>query len=184
MISGERIRLRAIEPDDLSIFQSWLNDPQVRMGLSTYLPFSLEEEKAWYEAMLRRPSEEHPLLIEIPQEDTWRPIGNCGFQDVNWKVRSAEFGIVIGEKEVWGEGYGTEATRMMVDHGFRDLNLNRIYLRVLQNNPRAMRVYEKVGFTHEGRMRQADYKDGRYLDVFYMGILRSEWEEKKNADDT
>ncbi len=102
-------------------------------------------------------------------------IGGCGFFNLDDRNRSAEFGISIGDKTCWDKGYGTEAVRLLCRHGFDTLNLNRIYLRVLETNPRAIRAYEKAGFTHEGRQRQAWYKDGRYLDFLVMSILKEEF---------
>jgi RimJ/RimL family protein N-acetyltransferase len=102
-------------------------------------------------------------------------IGGTGFVNLDSRNRSAEFGIVIGDKSYWDQGYGTEAVCLLVKHGFNTLNLNRVYLRVLENNPRAMRAYEKAGFSHEGRQRQAEYKDGKYLDLLVMSILKDEF---------
>jgi RimJ/RimL family protein N-acetyltransferase len=89
--------------------------------------------------------------------------------------RSAEIGISIGEKEFWDQGYGTKAIRLIVGHGFGNLNLNRIYLRVYETNPRGKRCYEKAGFSVDGRLRQARFLEGKYVDVFIMSILKSEW---------
>jgi hypothetical protein len=80
-------------------------------------------------------------------------------------------GIFIGEKTLWNKGYGTEAMRLLLRHGFETLNLNRICLRVFETNPRAVRSYEKAGFMLEGRERQGMYKDGQYIDVLMMSIL-------------
>jgi RimJ/RimL family protein N-acetyltransferase len=85
------------------------------------------------------------------------------------------FGIGIGEKNCWGQGYGTEATRLVVDYAFRTLNLNRVSLEVYEYNPRGLHVYEKVGFRLEGRLRQDTFRDGRYWDTLILGILREEW---------
>ena len=109
MIYGERIRLRKHERDDLEKFVEWFNNPEVRRGISLYLPLSLDEEESWYEAMLKRPSEEQPLAIEIKESGTWKMIGNCGLFGFNWRVRFAEFGIGIGDTSYWNQGYGTEA---------------------------------------------------------------------------
>jgi RimJ/RimL family protein N-acetyltransferase len=177
MIYGSRIRLRAIDRADLPKFVDWLNDPEVRRGLMSYLPFSLPEEERWYEEMLKKPQEEHPLGIEIQTEEGWTLIGNCGLISIDWRVRQAEFGIFIGAKRYWNQGYGTEAFELMIQHGFHTLNLNRICLRVYENNPRAIRSYEKAGLTVEGRKRQAHYDEGQYYDVILMSILRSEWTE-------
>ncbi|MBL7164571.1 MAG: GNAT family N-acetyltransferase [Anaerolineales bacterium] len=177
MIYGKGIRLRAIEKDDLPLFVEWLNDPEVRHGLMIYLPLSQAEEQRWFEAMLKRPQEEHPLMIEIEEQEQWIPIGNCGLFDINWRVRSAEVGIVIGEKSYWNQGHGTKAMRLLLRHGFKTLNLNRIFLRVYEHNSRAARAYEKTGFVHEGRMRQAHFHEGQYLDAIIMSVLRSEWQD-------
>jgi len=179
MIYGERIRLRAIERTDLAQFVEWLNDPEVRRGLVISLPLSLAEEEIWYENMLKRPQEEHPLGIEIMTDDGWELIGNCGLMGFDWRVRQAEFGIFIGAKQYWNQGYGTEALKTMIRHGFHTLNLNRICLRVYENNPRAIRSYEKAGLTIEGRKRQAHYYEGQFFDMLLMSILRSEWEKCK-----
>lgn len=175
MIYGERLRLRPPERGDLPQFVAWLNDPEVRQGLLIYLPLSMAQEEAWFENVLKRPPEEHPLVIEIRQGDGWRMIGNCGVHLIDWKNRSAELGIFIGEKSLWDQGYGTEAMRLLLRHGFETLNLNRLALEVFETNPRAMRSYEKAGFVLEGRKRQAMYKNGRYMDVLLMSVLRSEW---------
>jgi diamine N-acetyltransferase len=176
MIYGDRIRLRADERADLPRFVEWLNDPDVREGISSHLPQSQAEEEQWYETMLKTPHDEHPLAIDVRTEDGgWQLIGNCGFFDLKWRNRSAEVGIFIGDKSRWNQGYGTETMRMLLKHGFETLNLNRIYLNVFASNPRAIRCYEKVGFVHEGRQRQAEYQHGQYIDMLLMSVLRSEY---------
>jgi RimJ/RimL family protein N-acetyltransferase len=81
---------------------------------------------------------------------------------------------LIGDKTCWNQGYGTESVRLLCQHGFNTLNLNRIFLHVFESNPRAIRAYEKAGFTLEGRERQAEYKDGKFIDVLRMSLLKSE----------
>lgn len=179
MIQSTRIRLRAPERSDLPTFVRWINDPEITSGLLLSLPMSLAEEETWFEAMVQRPPEEHTLVIEAPCPEGWTSIGSCGIHDISWKDRVGEVGILIGEKNYWGKGYGTEAMRLLVRYGFDVLNLNRIFLQVFDNNPRAIRSYEKVGFVHEGRLRQDVYKNGSYHDVLVMGILRSEWRESQ-----
>ena len=181
MIYGDRIRLRAVEHDDLPTLLKWVNDPEVRQGIGIYLPLSMADEEDWFAGVRKRPPEEHNLVIEIctPEQDSdgtaWRMIGGCGFFNYDGRNRTSEFGIMIGDKTCWNQGFGTEAVRLLVQHGFNTLNLNRIYLRVLENNPRAIRAYEKASFTHEGRQRQAEYKDGRYLDLLVMSIIKEEY---------
>lgn len=175
IIYGERIRLRAPSREDIPIFLEWFNDPEVTLTLFVYLPISKDEEEQWFEDMLKSPPEKHPLTIEAKQGDEWKPIGNIQFIDLNWVSRNAEVGIAIGDKGYWNQGYGTEAMRLMLKHGFETLNLHRIWLRVYDINARAMRAYEKAGFVQEGKKREAQFIQGEYHDVFLMSVLRHEW---------
>jgi RimJ/RimL family protein N-acetyltransferase len=176
MILGERVRLRAIERDDLPRFVAWLNDPEVRQGLLLAIPLSLPQEEQWYNHILEKPMEEQPLVIEVNTPESWTAVGNIALDTVDWKERSAEVGIFIGEKSLWSRGYGREALRLIQRHGFNTLNLNRIFLRVYATNPRAVKSYEYAGFVLEGRLRQAHFQDGQYVDVLIMSVLRSEWQ--------
>ncbi len=181
MIYGDRIRFRAIDRNDLPTFLDWINDPEVRKGIGIYLPFSMADEEDWFEGMRKHPADEHNLAIEVHEpageggKESWKMIGSCGFFNLDGRIRSSEFGIMIGDKSYWNKGFGTEAVRLLVQHGFNTLNLNRIYLRVLENNPRAIRAYEKAGFKHEGRQRQAEFKDGKYVDLLVMSTLKDEF---------
>lgn len=176
MIYGERVRLRAPERSDIPRFVEWLNDPEVTAGLSMSFPLSQANEENWFEGMLKRPAAEQVLAIEIRHPDSWEMVGTCGFHEVDWRSRAAELGIFIGEKKYWNQGYGTETMSLLLRHGFNTLNLNRIALQVLQTNPRAIRSYEKAGFIHEGRKREGIYRDGQYVDILWMSVLRSEWQ--------
>ena len=175
MLYGKRLRLRGNEQTDLPKFVDWLNDPEVRRYLSKTLPLSMAAEEKWFENMLKHPPEEQPLGIEIKDGDAWRLIGNCNIFDINWRIRSAEVGILIGEKSCWNKGYGTEVIRLLLQHGFNTLNLNRIFLQVFPENLGGIRAYEKAGFIHEARLRQSDFRDGKYCDTLIMSVLRSEW---------
>jgi diamine N-acetyltransferase len=181
MLIGKRIHLRAIEKEDLPRFVAWLNDPEVALHLSLIYPMSLLHEEHWHERMLQLPLAEQPLTIERETPEGWTPIGNIGlsaFEPVN---RSAELGIFIGEKSVWNQGYGREAIELLLGYGFDTLNLNRIFLRVDESNPGGIHCYEHAGFVHEGRLRQAKFEKGQYIDHLIMSVLRSEWESKKNS---
>jgi len=181
MILGDKIRLRAIERTDIPRFVRWLNDPEVTQYLLMSSPLSTVMEEKWFEAQLERPPHLGQILaIEVQPGNDWVHIGNTGLHDVDPVNRSAEFGIMIGEKEFWNKGYGTRATRLMLQHGFENLNLNRIYLEVFSTNPRAMQAYTAAGFTREGVLRQAIFKNGHYIDEIIMSILQSEWMNLKN----
>jgi RimJ/RimL family protein N-acetyltransferase len=175
MIYGERVRLRAIERSDLSRYFEWLNDPEVIEGLWHHLPLSMDDETDWFEKMRQQDAEQRPLAIEIREDQAWRLVGNVGLMHLRWANRSAELGIFIGDKSLWDRGYGTEVVDLMLQHAFETLNLHRVFLRVFATNRRAQRCYEKVGFAVEGTLRQAVFRQGHYVDMQVMGILRPEW---------
>ena len=180
MIIGDGIRFRGIEKEDLPYFVKWLNDPEVRRGLSLFLPLSLAEEEQWFADLSKRPPFERPMAIEIqpdPKKDNWVFIGNCGFFDIDWQNRVAEMGIHIGEKDFWDKGFGTNAMRLLLKHGFENLNLHRLWLRVYEPNQRAVRAYEKAGFKLEGKFREGQFLEGKYVDVIIMSVLQTEWQD-------
>ncbi len=176
MYVAERVRLRRIEKADLPNYVEWLNDAEVRRGLMIFLPLSSVEEEQWFENMLKAPPAERPFAVDAKVGDGWQHIGSCGLFDFQPQAHHAELGIVLGDKNFWDQGYGTDVMNLLLKVGFEVFNLNRIHLRVYGNNPRARHVYEKIGFVHEGSLRQHLYREGQYYDEHVMGILRSEWQ--------
>jgi RimJ/RimL family protein N-acetyltransferase len=178
MLIGERTRLRRVERDDLSRIVAWLNEPAVRENLLLAYPLSRDEEERWYEDVLKQEPATRPFIVEIPAPTgagAWSPIGIVAFHGVDWRARSGEVGIFLGDTTVWGRGYGTDALRTLVRWGFEELNLNRVWLRVYDDNGRAIRSYEKLGLRHEGRLRQERFHRGRYADMLILGLLREEF---------
>lgn len=179
MYYGERIRFRFAERDDVPTFVRWFNDAEFRANLQWKFPMSLATEEKWFEGMIQRPLREQVLCIEAKVDDGWKLIGNCGLMGFDDLAHSAEIGISIGEKDFWNKGYGTETMKLLIWHGFHNLNLHRIMLRVYETNPRAIRCYEKAGMIQEGRLRDGHYRAGSHVDVFLYSILRSEWEAEQ-----
>lgn len=177
MIYSNRLRLRSAEKTDLPRFVAWLNDPEVRRHLLINLPLSMTQEERWYDSMSQRQPAEQVLVIEVREGEDWPPIGTISFHQIDWVNRSTEVGILIGEKAYWNQGYGRDAMRLMLRHGFSTLNLNRIYLHVFEDNLRGIRAYERAGFIQEGRLRQDVFREGRYWDVLIMSVLREEWRD-------
>ncbi len=181
MIIGKRVRLRGIEKSDLPRFVEWLNDPEVNRGLSLVVPLSTPQEESWFEGLKNKPIDEHPLGIEVQTPKGWLLVGNLSLMNIDWRNRLAEVGIFIGEKRYWSQGYGRDAMVLMLRHAFFNLGLNRVFLRVFETNPRAVHSYEKAGFVHEGRMRQAQYQDGKFIDVLLMSVLHAEWQDQDSV---
>jgi RimJ/RimL family protein N-acetyltransferase len=174
---GDKIYLRPLEVTDAATIVPWFNDPEVTRFLLSHRPMSLHAEE---EFLRRMAANENDVVPGIVVKETDQLVGTVGLHP-EYRCREARFGIVLGDKASWGRGYGTEATRLMVRYAFDTLNLNRVWLHVYEYNPRGLRVYEKIGFRTEGRLRQATYRDGRYWDVIAMGLLRAEWEAARTT---
>jgi RimJ/RimL family protein N-acetyltransferase len=173
VIAGERIYLRAIEAEDTERCHQWMNDPEVTRFLGMGFPISLERERKWVEAD-RDPAQELEVAICASEG---RHIGNAGLHRISPIHRNAELGISIGDKEYWGQGYGSDAMLTLCGFGFAYLNLHRIGLSVFPFNTRGIRCYEKCGFQHEGRTREALFKHGQYHDMIIMGLLAAEYQK-------
>lgn len=180
-LEGERVRLRAAEPEDAPMFAAWINDPEIRhlVGGAAYQYSLVAEEEA---IRARRTSDwEHGVWFAIEATggavgEASRLIGNLDLRGLDAESRRGEIGMLIGDPEYWSRGYGSDALRTVCRWAFAELDLHRIELTVGSYNPRAQRAYEKVGFVVEGRMREHRYIAGRYYDTIVMGLLRGEFE--------
>ncbi len=132
----------------------------------------MSEEK-WIESLgTTRVGVDVVFVIEALNKQGNKPIGTIGLHQINNKDQNAEFGIAIGEKECWEKGYGTEATRLIIEYGFKQLNLHRISSTAFEYNERSINLHKKIGFQEEGRRRKARFKDGQFWDEVMFGILR------------
>jgi RimJ/RimL family protein N-acetyltransferase len=172
-LAGDLVVLRRHVPDNVRAFQRWYADPDV-VRLTRYQdgPMRRDEIDRFFAARALGPDS---LSMAIHVRETDRLIGTCALSQLDADNGSALFHITIGEKDSWGRGYGTEATRLMVDHAFAALGLHRVALTVFAFNERAVRSYRSVGFVLEGRAREAIWREGRWWDEISMSILDSEW---------
>jgi RimJ/RimL family protein N-acetyltransferase len=177
---GSLVVLRPLERTDLNErYRHWLNDPEITRYTETgTFPTTAEDLENYYRSVA---GSRNDVMLAIVDRHSGRHIGNVKLGPIHWIHRTATLGILIGEKEFWGKGVGLEATRLMVDYGFQCLNLHRIDLGVFAEHKAAIRCYEKAGFKVEGRMREDLFRDGKYRDRLWMGLLRSEY-KPQNAE--
>jgi diamine N-acetyltransferase len=188
-IVGERVALGPIRRDLIPLLQQWSNDFAVRRTFGIPEPTTLEQQTQMYD---RAVADDNAVFFTIYEHDGWRPIGFTYLEGIIWRDRTAEFGILIGEAEARGKGYGTEATTLLLDYAFVALGLHSVFLRVYAYNLAGKRAYEKAGFREFGRRRESKQMGGRLWDQIYMECLASEFispvlaplfapdEEKKN----
>jgi RimJ/RimL family protein N-acetyltransferase len=170
---GDRVVLKRHVSGNLAAFMRWYADPEVSR-LTRYQdgPMARPEIERFFQA---RVLGSDSLAMAIHERATDRLLGTCAFSQLDGENGSALFHITIGEKDAWGKGFGSEATRLMVEHAFERLRLHRIGLSVFAFNERAIRSYRRAGFVIEGHAREAIRRDGRWWDEVEMSILDSDW---------
>jgi RimJ/RimL family protein N-acetyltransferase len=180
LLEGDSVVLRRHVPANLDAFLRWYSDPEVAR-LTRYQdgPMRQAEIERFFTSRALGPES---LSLAVHLRDSNRLIGTCALSQLDHENGSALYHITIGEKDCWGRGYGTEATRLMLDHAFGTLNLHRIGLSVFSFNERAIRSYLSVGFVTEGRAREAIWRDGRWWDEVTMSILHSDWTSLASRD--
>jgi ribosomal-protein-alanine N-acetyltransferase len=171
MLTGRLIRLTALRAGDSETMWHWINERADVLPNAPYRPVGEGQHAAWFEAVQR---DRDTVIFGIRPIDDDRLVGYCQLVNIHWVHRTGELSIRLGGEKDRGRGYGTEATRLLVDCGFKDLNLNRVEVHVFASNARAIRVYEKVGFVREGVLRGAAHINGECTDIVVMGILRRE----------
>lgn len=173
-ISGEKTAYVAVVEEDFTErLRRWRNDPDVTRHLfQGVLPSTADELKAEYEQLINSPND---VVLAMLDKETGTRIGVTGYYDINWIARHGELRTVIGEKEFWGKGYGTEMMEVMIAFGFSRLNLNKMRSGVNANNTAAIRYHSRLKIQQEGLFRQYQYRDGKFIDAAMFGVLRDEF---------
>ncbi|HEY4391792.1 MAG TPA: GNAT family protein [Paenibacillus sp.] len=172
---GDQIVLREYRKEDLPSIRKWVNDPEITGMLSTVFTFPQSEydTESFLNMMIEGKANGMRGFI-IADKNTLDYIGQIDLIRIDWQNRSATLGIVIGRKDLLGQGIGREAIQLLKQFVFQSLNLNRLELEVYDYNERAHRCYLSCGFKEEGRLRQKIFKNGSYHDVIMMSVLADE----------
>ena len=171
---GSEIYLRPMELGDVGgPYLSWLNDREITIYTETgTFPTTAEQLEKYIRDTARGPDN---VMLAIALRHNDEHIGNIKLGPINWLHRRGDMGILIGSRESWGHGYGTDAVRLIVDYAFATLGLHKVTLGVYADHGAAIRSYEKVGFRPEGTLKEHLFRDGRFYDKLVMGVLASEW---------
>jgi RimJ/RimL family protein N-acetyltransferase len=172
-IEGTNVNLVPQSGSHLEIYANWINDEDVRRYSRNAIPVIKEQVKKWI-----KPSENHPketIYFEIYHKEQKRPIGNVGFNHVNWVQRKGEIGLTIGEKELWGKGFATEAVNLILKYGFEELNLRKIKAGIFEPNIGSVKAAEKAGLKKEGVLKDEIYIDGKHYSAFRYAIFKEDW---------
>ncbi len=181
LLSGQLVRLAAANSDtDAEPMARWSRNAEYLRMLDSdpAAPQSAKQVKGNIaEWMEHERADSFGFMIRTLADD--RLIGFVGLGGINWNNGDGFVGIGIGEADCWGQGYGTDAMRVLLRFAFDELNLHRVSLSVYAYNPRAIRSYEKAGYKIEGHARQVVNRDGARSDEVFMGVLREDWERAK-----
>jgi RimJ/RimL family protein N-acetyltransferase len=174
-ITGERVCLGPVTREHMRLRARWDNDFEVMtLGSFSIGPHTMEAIEERYER--RSKDDPHGVRFTVYERATLRPIGDAGLRNISHRHRVAEFYIMIGERDAWGKGYGTEVTQLVLSYGFTVLDLHNIMLGTFSFNERAIRAYKRAGFREFGRRRQSLRVGGKLHDMVYMDCLATEFE--------
>ena len=171
-IEENELYLRKIEYSDTDDIIRWRNQDEIRKFFIYQQLITKEEHITWLEDNIATRKTEQFIIVDKKKEHS---IGSVYLRDVDYKNKKAELGIFIGEISYLGKGYGSKAAKIILKYGFNELGLNKVFLRVLADNSRAIRSYEKVGFQQEGYFRKDVLINGSFHDLIFMALLHDEF---------
>lgn len=178
-IRGKRLNLRLITKEDIPTIIHWVNDGEVTQYLGLRTPMSYEKENEWVEK-LYKDDKNFVFGIETKEGEL---IGNMGLHGVDYPSGVGTTGAIIGNKDFWGQGYGTEAKMLLLHYAFDTLNLRKVCSQVFAFNERSINYSKKCGYREEGRMRQHQFRNGEYHDIVLLAVFREDfapiWEKFK-----
>jgi len=174
-IVGHRVALGQLRPELFPLHVEWVNDPEVGWNIfGSPQSRTFEEESGWLERESADPANRF-FLIYAKDEPGWRPIGVSSLTAIDLPGGTATFRILIGAPADRGKGYGTDAVRLVLAHGFGTMGLRNLTLDVFAFNDRAIRIYEALGFREIDRQRERIPRDGRLWDRILMTCSSSEF---------
>lgn len=177
MLEGEKIRLRPLKIQDLEKTMEWRNNIElIKLTQGVRFPKTLEMDKEWFDHALNDKSNRN-IYFGIDERETNNFVGIIQLNSIDYISGIAEFGIVIGDLNIQGKGYGKEAMNILFDYSFNVLNLRKISLKVIVINERAILLYKNSGFLEEGRLKEHVYFDNEYHDVIVMALFREKFNQ-------
>ncbi|MGF1719666.1 GNAT family N-acetyltransferase [Vibrio kyushuensis] len=174
LLESHQIKLRSLEVTDTEEFHTWASDREVtQFSLSSYAyPQSKSDISKWLSSINDSPK---TVSFGICCTQTNMLIGYAGIASISQLNRSGEYFILIGDREYWRKGVGTEVTKLITNYDINCLGLHRIELTAFASNPSAIKTYEKSGYQHEGIKRQSGFRNGTFVDKVQMSVLAHEW---------
>jgi len=186
MLKGEKVYLEVVDRDNIEWMRLQRNKPEMRKYFREWKDISKDKQEKWYSAIGNNTADNH-VYFEIHVDENWaiatprhiakELVGCCGLHYIDWRLRSAEFGVFLSE-EARGLGFGKDALTTLFNYGFKEMNLHKIWAEVYTNNA-ALDVYTKgLGMKVDGQLRHSQFTDGKYVDSTMISVLEDEWGKK------
>ncbi len=177
-LRGKRVYLRPMELEDTERTVRWINDPETRRWLGNVWPLNQVRERVWIEEKYKeRPAHDLTLAIVLTEGDMH--IGNLGLHQIDWVNRLAVSGMLIGEADARGKGYGPEAKELLLGHAFNTLGLMLIEAGAFECNMASRRSLEKSGYTYEATLRRRFWREGQWCGECVFSITAEEWRARQ-----
>jgi diamine N-acetyltransferase len=169
---GETIGLRPVEEEDLALVRQWNFDPEISRYFTSRWPVSMAEQRNWFNRQVNTPDKRRLIITDRMSGQAIGLVGIMGIDHVN---KNCEVGITIGDRAYWGQPHAGETMRLVLKFLFGQFNMHLVYLRVMQDNARALAFFEKCGFARNGVLRDMIFADGAYHSWVWMSITQVEF---------
>lgn len=175
MLINDNVVLEELDSGNMEKLRNWRNDPEVRKYFRVYKDITRDMQAKWYSSIGNNSNDSHiyfQIMTFEDEIDKRNLVGVCNLSYINWHTRSAEAAIFVAEGG--GKGIGTKALQTMCKYGFEELNMNKIWCEIFDNNPRSLHLFKKVGFIEEGLLRANHFSEGKYGDSHRLSLFRDE----------
>lgn len=173
MIKGNICGLRAIRRSDLDTLLAWRNRPQMRQYFREHRELSPEQQNDWFENIVKKDPNSRMFAIFRLEDDEL--LGACGLCYIDQVNQNADFSIYIGKDELYIDDiYAMDAAKLLLDYGFNELNLHRIWAEIYSIDTQKIDFFKKLNFIPEGTHRETHWTDGKWVNSLFYGILRSD----------
>ncbi len=172
-LKGKKVYLRPLLKRDVILLLKWINDPDIYEYLMSCHPAMEEDEEKWIDDLHKNKGKDVVLMICLVNEN--KPIGTMGLHGINHMNGTATTGALIGVKDCWGKGYGTEAKMLLLNYAFNTLNLRKVCSSVLAFNKRSYGYSKKCGYIEEGTLKKHNFANGRYVDEILLAVFKKDF---------
>lgn len=174
MIVGKFVGLRAIEYDDLYKFLEWRNKPELRINFREYKELNFSNQENWFNNVVL--NSQNNIMFAIVNLDNNELIGACGLNYIDWVNRNADLSIYVGVDDLYiDDKFAPDATELLLEYGFNELNLHRIYVEIYDIDLKKQKLLETLNFTFDGLLRETHWTDGKWCNSLFYSILKEEY---------